>query len=272
MRELNTFERKQLLINMLVEVDRFCRKNGICYFLTGGTLLGAIRHQGFIPWDDDIDIAMFRPDYDKFSLIFNNKYEGSLKWIDLNNTEDYYLPTGKIIDTRTLLIENVGYAVPIGVFIDVFPIDNIGEDKELAKIKITIKKLIERFMLLKYAKVSRPRSIIKNFIILLCKLCPFNGRMIAKKRDEMNKKIIFEKSSKYVANLYGAWGIKEITLRSNFETSLKVEFEGHLFNIPSGFDNYLRDLYGDYMTLPPPDKRVSHHDNVAYWKDDRNLL
>ena len=256
--ELSVEDRKKLLLEMLLEIDSFCRVNGIQYFLTGGTLLGAIRHKGFIPWDDDIDIAMIREDYERFAETFNEKYIGHLKWIDLSNTENYYLPFGKIIDTRTSLFENIAYAIEIGIYIDIFPIDNLGDDEEIAAEKINPIKALH---------VSKERSIIKNIAILLCKLYPCDGNKLAKKRDSKYKRIAKGNNGKYVANLYGAWGTKEITLKSNFDSALETDFEGHQFMIPVGYDNLLKDVYGDYMKLPPEEKRVSHHENKAYWKD-----
>ncbi len=270
MKQLTEQERKEIIINILVELDEFCKTNKIKYFLTGGTLLGAIRHKGFIPWDDDADIAMLREDYERFTSIFNSNYIGNIKWIDTYNTKKYYLPHGKLIDTRTYLMEDYRFACGIGVYVDVFPIDNVGDDKEIAEKESSQRTLVEQLFPRKFEKVSKNNSIKRNLAILAASLLPNNGHYIAKKREERIRKISKGKNGKYVANLYRSYGTNKITLKSNFENVKKAEFEGHMFNIPTGYDNYLQDLYGDYMQLPPPEERITHHHDVAYWINENN--
>ncbi len=265
MKQITQEERKEILINILVELDGFCKANNIKYFLTGGTLLGAIRHKGFIPWDDDADVAMLREDYERFISIFNSSYQGDIKWIDIYRNNKYYLPHGKLIDTRTCLIEDYRFASEIGVYVDVFPIDNVGDNKEEALRQSSERTLVEQLFPRKFEKISKNNSIKRNLAILVASLLPNNGHYIAKKREARIRKISKDKNGKYVANLYRSYGTSKITLQSNFENTKEAEFEGHIFQIPVGYDNYLHDLYGEYMQLPPLEERVTHHHDVAYW-------
>ena len=138
-------ECRRLQVSMLKEIDSFCRTNAISYFLAFGTLLGAIRHRGFIPWDDDVDIMMPRKDYEKFMILFPSK--GRIRFLTAQNTENYPYAFGKVIDTHTIKIEPLRskYQV-IGLDVDVFPIDNYPEDFEETKrwchsISVTQKKM-----------------------------------------------------------------------------------------------------------------------------------
>ena len=128
MKRIDTSEMKLIEMSILNEIDRFCKERGITYFLFVGTLLGAVRHKGFIPWDDDIDICMKREDYEKFFHDFNINRDDCLFAVNYKNDDEYYLASGKVIDTRTLLIEEKD-AAPIGVYVDVFPMDRLPNNK-----------------------------------------------------------------------------------------------------------------------------------------------
>ena len=265
MQKLTQEERKEIIINILIELDKFCKKEKIHYFLTGGTLLGAIRHKGFIPWDDDADVAMLREDYERFNSTFNAEHEGNIKWINIYNTKDYYLPFGKLIDTRTYLLEDYRFACGIGVYVDVFPIDNVGDDKKIAAREIAKRTLVEQLFPRKFEKISKEHSLKRNLAIIAASILPNNGYYIAKKKEARIRKVSYKKNGKYVANLYGAYGENEITLKTNLEETKETEFEGHMLQIPAGYENYLHGLFGDYMQLPPVEERVTHHHDVAYW-------
>lgn len=120
-------ELKFISYNILKFVADFCEINNIKYYLFAGTLLGAIRHEGFIPWDDDIDIAIPRDDYEKFIIEFDRNNDVNYKVLSIENSNKYYLPYAKVIDNRTLLFEDGKESMPIGVFIDIFPLDSIPD-------------------------------------------------------------------------------------------------------------------------------------------------
>ena len=120
-KNISVEELKMLQLKILDSIDDFCKKNEIQNFLFSGTLIGAVRHKGYIPWDDDVDICMKRKDYDRFFAEFNQQRQDTLKAISTETEKDYYLASGKVIDTATVIEEENNYAMPIGVYVDVFP-------------------------------------------------------------------------------------------------------------------------------------------------------
>ena len=265
MKEIHGEELKQIQLNILKEIHSFCVDNHLTYFLTGGTLLGAIRHKGFIPWDDDIDVAMFREDYEKFIRAFKSESGHVRIYSGLTDKKCKYT-FAKAIDTNTLLIEAGDKSAPIGVFVDVFPIDSVCDDLELSKKIVKRNQMWKTLYQLRFVHLNRRRKFIKNLclacLLPILKLIP--NRFFLKLLDRRFKKFECNNNSVYVANLCGAWGEKEITLRANFSSTVEVEFEGERFFAPVGYDTFLRNLYNDYMQLPPKEKQVSHHDFVAY--------
>ncbi|MGN0048190.1 MAG: phosphorylcholine transferase LicD [Bacteroides sp.] len=254
-------ELKSIQLDVMQCVHDFCVENNIRYFLCGGTLIGAIRHDGYIPWDDDIDIYMPRPDYDKFMELFNQS-NSVYRFVDFNVEEDYNLPFGKVYDTRTIMDEYMYKTESFGVYIDVFPIDGISSITGIRK-NMFLRKMLNT----KKAKLGKTRSFFRNFIMNLGKLVllPFSARCIVKQIDKNSRKVRYGLTNK-VAVFYG-YGTREINDYSNYSKAIKHKFEDREFYIPIGYDNYLHSVYGDYMQLPPENKRVSHHSYTAWWKD-----
>lgn len=126
MKQMTIDEVKKVQLQILSHVAKFCDENGICYWIDSGTLLGAIRHKGYIPWDDDIDIGMLREDYDRFSEIFN-KANSTYHFLCIENTPDFYLPHGKVCDSETILYEPDENGYKSAVNIDIFVYDNAPE-------------------------------------------------------------------------------------------------------------------------------------------------
>ena len=164
MRQISADELKEIQLNLLNNIDHFCKSNGIQYFLAYGTLIGAIRHDGFIPWDDDIDIAMPRPDYDRFIKKFN-AYSKDYQVEDYSITDNYPTPFAKVIDTRTEMRMTLYNQRSSGVYIDVFPIDGIGNANQ---IKQTIR--LNKFLNTKKAVINGKRTFSKNIMLLLGKI------------------------------------------------------------------------------------------------------
>lgn len=263
MRTVTSEELKNIMLDLLQKTADFCEKNNIRYFLCGGTLIGAIRHKGFIPWDDDIDIAMPRPDYDRFINMFNqpgNYYQV----IDMSNDKQYGFPYAKIHDTRTFVDELQYKKEHFGVFIDIFPIDGVGEDEQVFRI-LRWRKILHT----KKANYYQ-RTITKKIINTLGKilLLPFSVHDIVKKMDSIARKYPFGSMPKAGA-IINPYGTREIVDLSVFDSAVPKEFEGREYMVPVGYDTWLRSIYGDYMQLPPEDKRHSPHVCVGVFVDTK---
>ena len=255
------------MIGILDEIKAFCEVNNIPFFLTGGTLLGAIRHKGFIPWDDDIDIAMLRKDYDRFVHNFES-VSGNIKILTRDFDKGYRYTFAKAVDDSTLVIEDNDEKFPIGVYVDVFPIDSLDNNLEKCKKLVRRHHRWQKVYQLKYLHISKVRNWKKNALLLLIK--PFlrllPDSFYIKRLQKLKMQFENNTDSKYVANLCGAWGEKEIVSRSVFNSSVSVNFENKTYPAPIGYDELLKNLYKDYMKFPPIDKQISHHNYKAYKK------
>lgn len=259
-KELDIKEVKQIQIEILQVVHTFCSENNIYYSLTYGTLIGSIRHKGYIPWDDDIDICMPRPDYNRFIKLFNTqKTRYKITSFELEPSFPYQY--AKVSDMDTLLIEYSDLKYELGINIDVFPIDGIKlNSKTLAK-QIFYHKMLD----FKIVRVSSDRSFFRNSILSLGKfiLNIIPKKLIVKKMVENAQVYSFEETELVTCISFGS-KLNLPVSKSLFEDRVLSEFEGGMFYIMSGYDKYLKSIYGDYMQLPPLAKRVSTHKFQAY--------
>jgi len=260
MKEIHLEELKSIQLDLLQKAADFCEKNGLRYFLCGGTLIGAIRHKGYIPWDDDIDIAMPRPDYDLFMKTFNQP-DNYYQVTNLDICSDYEYAFAKVYDNRTVLKE-LHYKGNIGVYIDVFPADGVKNTNQIRKIM-----LLHKFLNSKRANYYH-RTLSKTIINTLGKLLllPFSAHQIARWMDKEARKFAFG-SVPMAGLIANPLGIGEMVDKSVFDSDVYREFEGREYRVPIGYDSWLRSIYGDYMQLPPEDHRVTHHTFKAWWKD-----
>lgn len=240
-------------LEILLEVNRICKKHNIRYFLVAGTLLGAIRHKGFIPWDDDIDICIPIEDYRKFCKV--TKKELNKKYFLQNHTTDF---TGmwfsKIRKNDTTAIE-IGLESKLhhqGIWIDVFPLIGVKDDKEWIKnLKSKVlpaKKLINKKIGIMDDMDKNPILKILNYLIPMKIL-----RLIVSSiyRVSFKSPYVF----KHCYYLWASASISPMFESEWFSESCEVEFEGHMLPAPKEWDKYLTTEYGDYMTPPPPEKR-----------------
>ena len=252
------------LFNILCWFHDFCVKNNLVYYLAYGTLLGAIRHKGFIPWDDDIDVFMPRGDYERFldlTMSITGKY---IVESTRNGNKDFYHAFAKVYDTESLLIENTKKPIVRGIYLDVFPLDGAGQNSSDCKRIERRLKLLNAYKIIKSIPLKgHKRNILKNALILLASLFPpykQNFVCINHKINDVCKNKFSYNESKYVfagasePNLHFKFYDKKI-----FEAPTICEFEGKEFFAPEKFVEYLENEYGDWQSLPPVEQRVSHH-------------
>lgn len=251
MKEVNLKEFREIQLNILKAIDKYCNENELNYSLAFGTLIGAIRHKGYIPWDDDIDIMMPREDYE---YLKNNFKSEEYELYSRQKYSNYNYPFIKVGDKSTLLVEDVEDKFDLGVNIDVFPIDGTNN------FKYYIHRLLFRILTVKRINPSsNNRAISKRIILKSLKVISklFSYDFIFKLMDILNNYESFEKSEK-ATYLYVEYN-KPILDKSVFEEYINVEFEGEFYKSIKKYDTFLTNFYGDYMKLPPEDKRVTHH-------------
>lgn len=267
MKKLSLEELKKEELNILTTFNKFCQQHALRFYLAGGTLLGAIRHKGFIPWDDDIDVCMPRPDYEKLIQLYDNtdsRYQ--LRCIEKNN---FSAPYAKMVDINTHIKEKyLATDDNKNLWIDIFPVDGLPED--LSKVKKIYKScdFYRTIYLLNFANLGEGRSCFRKYMKYLLKPIAmlYGKKRCVHKIQDIAKQYKY-KNSKYVgAVTWGLYGDGERMLKSEFEKAVKVEFEGEMYPAFSCWDSYLAGLYHDYMTLPPESERRSH--DIMVYMDD----
>lgn len=259
MRKIELEERKKLQLDILLKVHKFCEQNKIIYFLSSGTLIGAVRHNGYIPWDDDIDIAMPRPDYERF---MGNFQDENLVAKDYKHDRSWPYLFAKVYDRRTIQFEKFVDYKDLGVNIDLFPIDGISSNSFM-------REIIYKFMTWevfvawhRIAPISGKYSGFRCIEKILSYMFPI--KLMIKLRRKLIEQFCYE-SSKFVSSL-STTTERRTCFKEWFEGVVQLPFEGYLLNAPIGYHDWLTTVFGDYMTLPPVEKRHLH--NVeAYWKD-----
>ena len=247
---------KNILLGLLDKFILICKEHNLSYTLLGGSVLGAVRHGGIIPWDDDIDIGMPRNDYEKLLSIADNVFGTKYKLISAYNDKDYVYPFAKLFDNDTTLVEFKDFFYLGGIYIDIFPLDGIPKNGN---------KRIHRIWKIRYAAtnliLSKYSSSYKKqhyFRCLIYKLIFGSFNNALKVCDKYSQKYPYNQQYN-IANYFGAWKEKEISDYSWFNPLKEYIFEGRKVWGPNNYDAYLSKMYGDYMTPPPIEKRKSHH-------------
>lgn len=250
---------KEKLFEILSFTIKFLDNNNLRWWIASGSCLGAVRHQNIIPWDDDIDICLPREDYNRLIKLKCN-LEGTKYKIISYEDEGYYLPFAKIMDTTTTLQEHKRFHYVMGVFVDIFPVDNINSQDE--SVYKTYRKLFSDYQntlycpsAIDYYCAFRNKGLNSFFSFLL------NVNASKNRRQKLLK--IFKEYESSLDNDNGLYSIlawrKYIYPRDIFKSFINVKFGDLNVKIPEAFDKYLTITYGDYMTLPPVEKRVTHH-------------
>ena len=259
----------QLLeFDILKKIKEICDANDITYYLSGGTLLGAVRHGGFIPWDDDVDVAMPRPDYEHFLRIAGQEFEYPYEVLTIDTDEKYIFPFTKIIDKRAKVRTTSRKNEQIwNVWVDVFPLDSMPKNK----IHFTIRKyhiLYRRMMFLfscfddmvSLNKKNRP-FVEKAMIKLGSMIHPDRFLNTPKQIRKFNRCLRRYRFSRgyYIINLMGIYKFRSLMERPIYGKKTEIPFEGVNFRVPEQYELYLEKIYGDYMALPPEEQR-NHHE------------
>ena len=264
---MNDLQKKQL--DILKEFIRVCKKHNLHYFLVGGTCLGAIRHKGFIPWDDDIDVGMPRADFDKFMLL-QDEFKGTPLFIQNYKTDSKYIYNfAKLRDSSTTFIEDfyANHRINHGVWIDIFPIDGMSyEEKESKKLAYKIRHVWFNIYLAYLPALRRTvrketwfKDICLNIVaglFYVFDIAHYRNKYI----DRYVRKIDYDKA-KMVGNYFGFNMKKEAMPKEWFDEYIEVDFEDIKVSVLKEYDKYLTKLYGNYMKYPPLDKQVGHHYN-----------
>lgn len=242
------------LLDILKYIDSVCKENKITYYLIYGTCIGAVRHNGFIPWDDDLDIAMPIEDYKKFCKILsennNKRYFLQTRETDKN----YYLDFAKVRDTETTLIDEYNYKkrdIVLGTYIDVFPLVGVPNNK--------LKKKVQKINRALY--FAADRNMINNKIIK--KTFDLIVKIVGKERI---RRICYKNMMKYSCkecdvwfSIFGEYYEKDMHPKSYYGKGKRVKYEDIKVPVPEDYDSYLKKLYGDYMKLPDESKRQPSH-------------
>lgn len=265
MKELTLQELKNIEFDILKVFDAFCKENNIRYFFAYGTLLGAIRYKKFIPWDDDVDVLVPREDYDRVIRLFRD--DERYRLFAFEKAPNYRFPFAKLCDMTTRKVEfNLNNGLELGVDIDIFPLD--AWDNDLEKARQEAKCIKKNMGYLGYSKSEKAvaanpvKRFIKAVLIIIFKM--FGSRYFLKKIMKAANKPE-QKGSAYVGcKTWCVYGTRGIHRAEAFADSVEIEFEGEKFPAPVGWDEYLTDLYGDYLPEPPKEKQKTHHAFKAY--------
>ena len=256
----------QVDLNIVKEVVAICEKHGFTYFMLGGTMLGAIRHKGFIPWDDDIDLGIPRKDYESFLKVAPEELSSHLKVVSYHTDPNYHYYITRILDTETKVEEErIGndnrYT---NASIDIFPIDGTPNNDIMRKIYF-FRVLYHRALMSLCYKDSidrkRPRGAAEKALLWVMERLPIEKMTTPYKQKEKIDKLLRKQrldGAKYIGNIMGAYRTKEIVPAEFYGKGKMYQFEDIELNGMELADEYLKWTYGDYMKLPPEDNRKTH--------------
>lgn len=252
-------------LNILIFFKQFCEKHGLLFYFCGGCCIGAVRHKGFIPWDDDIDVFMPREDYEKLSVLWQ-KEVGNEKYVFCRTNENQFLRSQltAIVDNETTFIKEnqCDLDIPHGVRMEIIPLDGCPESKLKRKIQL-MWGLIYQLFCLQQPPTSRGKFIeyVGRALLIFFPTWKLRTKIWRYAEKQMSKYKI--KDCKKVTELCVRWDyMKNEYPASAFSNAIYVEFEGYNLPIPIGYDVYLKQVFGEYMVIPPIEKQTTCHDAI----------
>lgn len=269
MKEVPLYKSQQIALDILVEIDKICNQLNLKYCLIYGTLLGAVRHKGFIPWDDDIDIMMPRSDYEQLRQYFVQENSLKYKFYDFETVDQYPYMIGRISDERFIISTDNEKDYGLGVFVDIYPFDGLGNNYDevvrFAKKGDRLSSLC--FRSTRLHPIKKGNLFINIFEYILFKYSKLRGKKyFVNKLIELSTKYTYQ-SSEYVGCVtWLSGGEKDIFNRNDFDDLILHQFENYQFYIPKNYDLILKQIYGNYMQLPPKNQRIGHHFYKVYEK------
>ena len=260
-------------LHVLKEIAQICNHNNLRYCLAWGTLIGAVRHHGFIPWDDDIDIFMPRPDYEKLVSYFDEHKEEllPLQLLSIDNCKDYPYMLTRISDSRYFLDVQNEKPFGLGAFVDIYVLDGVGNTEEEAYKFVSKTCKYPRLMFLSTRK-HYAFGNTKGWLKRIAKIPIFYFAKIMGKQYFVNKILSLVDMNSYTSSKYvgcAVWVERPyygVINKDDIENTIDCKFEDYTFKIPRAYDKLLKIWYGDYMQLPPEEDRIYHHLYTAYRK------
>ena len=269
-------EKVQLLtINTLNVFIEFCEKNNLTYYFTGGALIGVLRHKGFIPWDDDIDIGMPRKDFDKFHELINDDMPNGFGICNRFTDSKWHFAMSQFIDLESVIEINLAEQPrEAHIWVDIFPLDGLPSNKIIRWFRV--KYILLHRYLVQIAHIStqvdshRTRPWYEKAILGFFRVIPI-GKLVNTNKILDHLETVLRKSdfysSKYCGNMLGRYREKEVVFTEWFGKPVCADFEKQLVMIPEDSDKILKALYGDYMKLPPEKDRVAHNVKIIKCRD-----
>ncbi len=266
MRLLNLDEKKSMVLEILDDIDQICKAHGILYFLAYGTLIGAIRHKGFIPWDDDIDVWVPVEYYEQ--LLGLLEQESRFTLLNSLTNPDWPRPFSKLSNENTKVVDRKSNALNLhrGISVDIFPLGRF-DDKEAVykKARNMISRINSAYLSRTHQKTTGVRPFLSKMVGAGLLLISEDELYWQKKFLEIQK----EENGSFRGFLGSKYRERDIVDAAFYEGSVEVDFEGKRYPAPAQYDLLLKSIYGDYMALPPADQQVSNHDVEVYLLDEQ---